>query len=171
MVVSGGLTAKQEAFVEAYLDCGFNSSEAARRAKYTGKANVIGPRLLAQVSIKAAIRQAMEQRAMPSYEVLARIADQARSTMEDFLNDAGDIDLNRARERGKLHLVKTRAVTKEGERIELYSAQSALELLAKHHGLLTDNIAISGDLTVKGYVSISPDDFDNEASNPPDSAV
>ncbi len=108
---------------------------------------------------------------MPATEVLARIAEQARGTMDDFLDEAGDIDLKRARERGKLHLVKSRAVTKEGERIELYSAQSALELLAKHHGLLTDNIAISGDLTVKGYAAVSPDDFDTDAADPPDRAV
>lgn len=165
-----GLTAKQQAFVEAYVDCGFNSSEAARRAKYTGKPNVIGPRLLAQVSIRAAVAQVMQERAMPSYEVLARIADQARSTMDDFLDEEGKIDLSRARERGKLHLVKSRSVTKEGERVELYSAQSALELLAKHHGLLTDNIAISGDITVKGYVSVTPDQWD-EPTDPPDSAV
>lgn len=155
-----GLTDKQRAFVEAYIDCGFNASEAARRAKYTGKPNVIGPRLLANVSIRAAVKEAMLERAMPSYEVLTRLADQASSTMEDFLNEEGKIDIKRARERGKLHLIKTRAITKEGERIELYSAQSALELLAKHHALLTENVNVSGELQVKGYVTVSPDEWD-----------
>lgn len=133
-----GLTTRQRAFVEAYLACGFNASEAARRAGYNGKSNVVGPRLLANVSIAAVVRQELAARAMPADEVLARLAEQARGTMDDFLDDAGDIDLTRARERSKLHLVKSRSVTKEGERIELYSAQTALELLAKHHGLLID---------------------------------
>lgn len=156
------LSAKQRAFVEAYLACGFNASEAARQAGYTGKANVVGPRLLANVSIRAAVQQGLSERAMPADEVLARLAEQARGTMDDFLGDAGDIDLTRARERGKLHLLKSRSTTKEGERIELYSAQSALELLAKHHKLLTDNIAVSGTLDVKGYTHVSPDDWTDE---------
>ncbi len=164
--MADGLTLKQQAFVEAYLDCGFNSSEAARRAKYQGKPNVVGPRLMANVSIKAAVQQAMEERVMPASEVLARIAEQARSTMDDFLDDAGDIDLKRGRERGKLHLVKARSVTKEGERIELYSAQTALELLAKHHGLLTENINVSGEIAVKAYAVVSPDEWDNQADAP-----
>lgn len=164
--MADGLTAKQQEFVEQYIDCGFNSSEAARRAKYQGKPNVIGPRLLANVSVRAAVAKALEERAMPANEVLARIADQARGTMDDFLDDDGKIDLKRGRERGKLHLVKSRSVTKEGERIELYSAQAALELLAKHHGLLTENIAITGDLTVKGYVSVNPDEWDETQDTP-----
>lgn len=159
--MADGLTLKQQAFVEAYIDCGFNASEAARRAKYQGKPNVTGARLLANVNIKAAVAQAMSERAMPSYEVLARLAEQARGTMDDFLDEDGSIDIQRARERGKLHLVKTRAITKEGERIELYSAQSALEILAKHHSLLTDNVNLSGEVNVKGYVTVSPDEWDS----------
>ena len=152
-----GLTAKQQSFVEHYVDCGFNASEAARRAKYQGKANVIGPRLLANVSIRAAVSKVLEERAMPASEVLARLAEQARGDMADFLNEAGDIDLAQARERGKLHLIKTRATTKEGERIELYSAQTALELLAKHHALLTEKIELNGETAVKVYAGFDPD--------------
>lgn len=134
--MSERLTTKQQAFVEAYLVCGFNATEAARRAGYSERtAYSIGWENLRKPEIAAAIQQGLADRAMPADEVLARIAEQARGTMDDFLDDAGNIDLSRARERGKLHLVKTRSVTKEGERIELYSAQSALDLLAKHHGL------------------------------------
>ncbi len=132
--MSEGLTTKQQAFVDEYLACGFNATEAARRVGYAYP-NKQGPRLLVNVGIARAIQQGLAERAMPATEVLARIAEHARGTMADFLDDAGDIDLTQARERGKLHLVKSRSVTKEGERIELYSAQSALELLAKHHGL------------------------------------
>ena len=168
--MADGLTGKQQAFVDAYLSNGFNATDAARRAGYADP-NRNAARLTVVNGIREAIQRGLTERAMPANEVLARIAEQARSTMDDFLDEEGKIDIGRARERGKLHLVKVRASTKEGERIELYSAQSALELLAKHHGLLTDNIAISGDITVKGYVSVSPDDFDNETPDSPDSAV
>lgn len=154
-----GLTPKQQAFVEAYLANGFNATAAARLLKYANPDRQ-GYRLLRNVEIAAAIRLELAERAMPADEVLARLAEQARSTMDDFLDGEGKIDLKQARERGRLHLVKSRSVTKEGERIELYSAQSALELLAKHHGLLTENIAISGEVAVKAYVHISPDEWD-----------
>lgn len=158
------LTGKRQAFIDAYLACGFNAAEAARQAGYSEKtARQQGQRLLTNVDIAAAIRQGLAERAMGAAEVLARLAEQARGTMDDFLDDDGNIDLRRGRERGKLHLVKTRSVTKEGERIELYSSQSALELLAKHHGLLTENIAISGDLSVKAYAVINPDQWDESA--------
>lgn len=142
-----GLTPKQQAFVEAYLAYGFNATEAARQAGYA-KPGQQGHRLLKNVEIAAIIQQGLAERAMPADEVLARIAEQARGTMDDFLDDDGKIDLARARERGKLHLVKARAETKDGERIELYSAQSALELLARHHKLLTDRIEHSGKIDV-----------------------
>jgi phage terminase small subunit len=145
--VAEGLTDKQRAFVEAYLANGFNATAAARLLKYANPDRQ-GYRLLRNVEIAAVIRQELADRAMPADEVLARLAEQASGTMDDFLDDAGDIDLKRARERGKLHLVKARSVTKEGERIELYSAQSALELLARHHKLLTDRIEHSGKIDV-----------------------
>jgi hypothetical protein len=143
--VAEGLTDKQRAFVEAYLANGFNAADAARQLKYAYPDRQ-GYRLLRNVEIAAAIHEALSERAMPASEVLARLAEQARGTMDDFLDDAGDIDLKRARERGRLHLVKSRSVTKEGERIELYSAQSALELLARHHKLLTDRVEHSGKI-------------------------
>lgn len=163
--MSNGLTDKQQAFIYAYLSNGFNATRAAIDAGYSEKtARSQGQRLLTNVDIARSVRDGMSALAMPAYEVLARIAEQARSTMEDFLDDAGDIDLKRARERGKLHLVKTRAVTKEGERIELYSAQSALELLAKHHALLTENVNLAGELKLKGYTTdASPDDWEDSA--------
>lgn len=154
-----GLTDKQRAFVEAYLANGFNAADAARQLKYAYPDRQ-GYRLLRNVEIAAAIREALSERAMPADEVLARLAEQARSTMDDFLDDDGKIDFGRARERGRMHLIKARSTTKEGERIELYSAQTALELLAKHHKLLTDNVAVSGDITVKGYANVSPDAWD-----------
>lgn len=154
------LTDKQRAFVEHYLVC-WNASEAARRAHYTGKANVVGPRLLANVSIQAAIQTRLAELKMSADEVLVRLADHARGSMDDFLDINGDIDLSIARANGKLHLLKSRSVTKEGERIELYDAQAALALLGKHHKLFTDVTEHQGEIGYKVYErsgDFNPDD-------------
>lgn len=79
---------------------------------------------------------------MSADECLVRLADQARGSLEDFITDDGTISIAAARAAGKLHLLKayTEPGEKSGGRIELYSAQSALELIGKHHKLFTDNI-------------------------------
>ncbi len=142
------LSDKQQAFIDYYFLCGFNATEAARRASYAHP-DVQGPRLLGNVGIRAEISRRMDEHAMPANEVLARLADMARSTMYDFLDDSGEINLKTARERGKLHLIKSRSTTDKGERIELYDAQSALVQLGKAHGLFTDKTEHSGTI---GYV-------------------
>lgn len=156
--MADGLTTKQQAFVLAYLANGFNATAAARTAGYPDRAaHVVGWENLRKPKIAALVQQGLAERAMPANEVLARLAEQARGTMEDFLDESGDIDLKQARERGRLHLVKTRAITKEGERIELYSAQTALEILAKHHALLTEKVELSGETAVKVYAGFDSD--------------
>jgi phage terminase small subunit len=147
-------TPKQRAFIEAYLTC-WNASEAARQAGYTGKANVIGPRLLANVSIKAAIKQRLDEKALAANEVLAIISDQARGDMGEFLDISSvafQVNLARAKEKGLTKLIKkvkqrtTTTLSKEGIEtetsdieIELYDAQSAAVHMGRHHALFTDN--------------------------------
>jgi len=132
------LTPQQARFVREYLR-DMHQRNAAIRAGYSEKtADVQASRLLTSVKVRAAVDLGFQFAAMPADEVLARLAEQARGSMEDFLDDSGKIDLKRARERGKLHLLKSRSVTKEGERIEVYSAKEALELIGKHHGLFVD---------------------------------
>lgn len=163
--MADGLNDRQTAFVNAYLANGFNATRAAIEAGYSEKtARQQAVRLLTNVYIAAAVKQGLTEYAMPAQEVLARLADQARSTMEDFLDESGDIDLKKAREQGRLHLIKAKSKTTTlyggSERIELYSAQSALEILAKHHALLTENVNLSGEVNVKGYANVSPDQWD-----------
>ncbi len=74
------LNPRQQKFVDAYLGpSNGNASDAARRAGYTGKPNVIGPRLLANVSIRAAIKRGLKRGAMPADEILQRVSDLGRS--------------------------------------------------------------------------------------------
>lgn len=143
--MSGDLTDKQRAFIDHYFQCGMNATEAAKRAGYSEKtARQMGAENLSKPVIRAEIDRRLDTAAMPANEVLARIADIARGSMADFLNDAGEIDLSQARKRDMLHLIKSRSTTKDGERIELYSKFDALTLLAKQHGLLVDRTELSG---------------------------
>lgn len=80
------LKGKQKAFVDHYLANGFNATKAALAAGYSEKtARSIGQENLTKPDIAAAIRQAFTDRAMPGDEVLIRLAEHARGTMEDFL--------------------------------------------------------------------------------------
>lgn len=137
------LSAKRQAFIEEYLQC-WNASEAARRAGYRGKANVVGPQLLANVSVQAAIKARLAEKAMTADEVLMRLAEHARGSMAEFIrvSETGTawLDLRAAEKAGKLHLIKSyqEASDKFGAKLELYDAQAALALLGRAHKLFTD---------------------------------
>lgn len=141
------LTDKQRLFVDHYLAC-LNGAEAARRAGYADSgARQEACRLLTNADIRATIDAALADAAMPASEVLARLTEQARASMEEFVTVRGrgvGLDLKAAKARGVLHLVKKYSKTKQGVTIELYDAQAALALLAKHHGLLVERHEHSG---------------------------
>lgn len=143
------LTAKQQAFINAYLANGFNATQAAIEAGYSEKtAYSIGSENLRKPEIKSVIDEALTAFAMPASEVLARLSEHARGTMADFLDENREtLDLAKADRASRLHLVKkfTHNVGKETENIsiELYDAQAALVQLAKVHGLLIDKTALT----------------------------
>ena len=131
------LSYKQRVFVEQYLKC-WNATEAARLAGYK-HSNVQGPRLLVNVGIQAAIEARLADLTMSANEVLVRLADQARSSMADFVyvTKDGQIKISLANA-AKLHLIRKISLTAEGGlQIELYDAQDALKLIGQHHKLFT----------------------------------
>lgn len=169
--MSEGLTNKQQAFIEHYLTC-WNATEAARRASYAYP-NVEGPKNLVKPSIAAIIRQRLAEFKMGADEVLARLSDQARGSLDDFIDVsepghgiegatdvieakaiAGGWKLNlvKAEQRGKLHLLKKIKSGQWGPEIELYDAQAALALLGRHHKLFTDMVEHGGKVEVE-YVN------------------
>jgi len=82
------LTNKQQKFVDEYLKC-FNATEAARRAGYkatNGSLATIGYENLRKVEISEKINQHLQASAMSVDEVLMRLGQQARGSMEDFLD-------------------------------------------------------------------------------------
>lgn len=85
------------------------------------------------------------------------------------------LDLDLARERGQLGLIRDYSwehearTTPDGDtinnykhKIKLYDAQAALVQLGRYHGLFTDKVDhnLSGEVAVKGYMHVSPDDWD-----------
>jgi len=138
-----GLTNKQKAFVEEYL-CDFNATRAAERAGYGGGDNVLGAqgsRLLKNVKIAKRISARLAESAMSADEVLARLADQARANIADFVTlnqETGEPRVDLRGVGGKTRLIKSIQQTAHGVRVELYDAQSALALIGKHHALFVD---------------------------------
>lgn len=153
------LTDKQAAFVEEYLT-DFNATQAALRAGYSEKsARAIGAENLTKPDISEAIKQRLNESAMLAEEVLSRLAAHARGNLADFItvtDDGPTFDFAKAERLGKMHLIKKlrtkKRMYKEGKGddaipvtvietdLELYDAQSALQLIGKHHGLFTDRV-------------------------------
>lgn len=135
------LTYKQRAFLNAYVQCGYNATEAARRAGYSKEtARQQGQRLLTNVDIQAELERRFAEQAMSADEVLARLAEQARGDMRDFVRTDADgtpTGFNLGPETPQ-HLIKKVTITEKGISFELYSAKDALELIGKHLKLFTE---------------------------------
>jgi hypothetical protein len=135
-----GMTGRQRVFVEEYLRC-WKAKEAALRAGYSEKnAANMGSLLLKRADVKGMIRERLAAEAMATEEVLARLAEQARGNLGEFLvieevdgREQVRFDWARLVREGKGHLL--RAVTMNGARIEFYDAQAALLFLAKQLGI------------------------------------
>lgn len=145
------LTNKQRVFIDEYLRC-FNASEAARRAGYTSKANVIGSQLLANPNIKAEIQARLAEVHMSADEALKLTADIARGDVAQLMEVSSvgfNLDMSKAQAAGLTGLIKkvkqktvTYLAKKESEEdrevteleIELYDRQAALRDILKIHG-------------------------------------
>lgn len=178
------LTAKQRAFVLAYLSNGFNATQAAITAGYSEKtAYSIGSENLKKPEIKIAIEAFFEENTMGAKEALYLLTQHARGDIGDLWNEeAGQIDWEAARKAKKTHLIKrmyhkttriTRGTGPNAEEtevfedtIELHDPQKAITLIGKQLGLFVEKTEthLTGDLNVKTYRGISPDDWDDSPS-------
>ena len=153
------LSYKQRMFVEAYLTT-WKPTEAARQAGYANPDRQ-GYRLLRYVEIQEAIEQRLKEKAMGADEVLARLAEQARVNIGDFISEAtipvidangelikelAAVNLNWDEIKKRGYLVKKITSTQNGPAIELVDNQTALIQIGKHLKLFTENI----DMTSAG---------------------
>jgi phage terminase small subunit len=78
-------TAKQQAFIAYFLGVSqWNATDAARRAGYAHP-NTEGNRLLLNAGVQQLISQRLDEISMSGREVVVRLTDQARATMDDFV--------------------------------------------------------------------------------------
>lgn len=149
------LTDKQEAFINEYLKC-WNATKAAIAAGYSEKtARSIGSENLTKPDILERIESRKKELTMSADEVLIRLSDHGRGDMSDFTNIRNGIpfvDLAKAEQAGKLHLLKKFKVTDKSVEIELYDAQAALVHIGRFHSLFTDKT----DLTSGGQPLNAP---------------
>jgi phage terminase small subunit len=178
------LSNRQQAFVNEYTRS-FNATKAATVAGYSAKtAYSIGSRLLKNVEVSTAIKEAVE---MPPDEVKARLADIARGDIADLMalstggftfellvrNEAGELVPNpktKLIRKIKQKVTTYLAKTEDGEdreiietELELYDAQAALVTLGKYHKLFIErtDITSGGNPIVQRIEVAIPPEEDN----------
>jgi len=149
------LTPKQRRFVEEYL-VALNATQAAIRAGYSPKtAYSIGMENLRKPQIAAAIQEAMKSRSARTevtqdrvVKELARVAFVDPVQVINFKTGAVLSDISED-DRAVLAGVKVKDGDTFTEReVKLCDKLRALELLGKHLGIFTDNVALKGMLPV-----------------------
>ncbi len=158
-----GLTPKQQAFIDAFLACGFNATEAARRAGYADPNNN-AHRLMVNNGIREEISRRMADMAMPADEALARLAEHARGDIREFVrtDEKGVPDGFSLSADRPLHRVKKVSVTDKGWSFEMYDAQAAIVNVLKVHGKFVDRVAIENELQAaldRLRTQLSPADY------------
>lgn len=151
------LNDKQIAFVEAYLQT-WNATKAAKMAGYSEKtAGSIGSENLQKPEIASRVRARLSEKAMKSDEVLARLAEHARSDIGELVDPATmTLDLKKALNEGNTRLVKKiKQTTITGDEkqteifeFEMYDAQAALVHIGKHLGLFTEKSEVEVEVTI-----------------------
>lgn len=144
------LNEQQRVFVVAFVgEANFNQTRAADLAGYGGtygSKRAIGSRLLTIVNINTVKDALLRSRIMPAHEVMARVSEDARASMEDFVDEHGDFSLREAKERGVLGAIKklkvrsgldSKGLPWTETSIELVDRQAALRDLLKAYGVTT----------------------------------
>ena len=153
------LTPKQQRFVAEYL-VDANATQAAIRAGYSQKtANKVGPRLLVNVGIAAAIATKQDKQLakleITAERVLQEIARLAFYQPKEFYNSDGsvkqmhDLSDDAAACIAQLDIILANIDAGDGKRdrmhrIKLADKLRALELLAKRFGLVKEQVEVTG---------------------------
>lgn len=211
------LTGKRLLFVQEFIklvaqERTFNATEAARRAGYSENGiRVTAHNLRHDPDIDKEIQAVIADQVMTADEVLVRLADEARGTIEDFIDIGANetyikqlegeienlqkiadkeantirerldtlkmiqearntidrlreqpyrINLKKAEERGKLHLIKGLKPNQYGIGLELHDAQAAKVHIGKVHKLFVDKHEVTGangEPLFKAYMDVDTD--------------
>jgi len=148
---------KRQVWLEEYFKC-WNATEAARRVGYKWP-DKQGPRNKALM--QAEIDARLDEMAIPANEVLARLGEQARADLGDYITQGGLLDWEKLKEHGLSRLIKKYKITQDAMgrikyEIEIYDAQAALMHLDRYHGG-DDGEAIEDRVTVN-FISNVDDD-------------
>ncbi len=154
--IINGLTLKQTAFIDKYIETG-NATEAAVFAYNVPDRDVAavrGSQLLRLRKIKAEVQRRLGNHIASADEVLSRLTTHARGDLTDLLQPDGSFNLRKARKSGASQLLKklkrkTRyEKDSEGnlspvieEEYEIHDPQAALEKLGRFHKLFSDNVS------------------------------
>lgn len=150
-----GLTALEQAFVDAYITCGENATAAAEKAGTGLPYNVVGYQILARPHVQLAIsaqRQELRAKTATADFVLAKLVDIASSTATDAYeqDDDGELRLKRLKDiKVPVQQVSIRR-NRNGEQevsIKTPPQTQALEMLGRHLALFTDNVHTTVSLT------------------------
>lgn len=155
------LKGKQLAFVKAYIgEAKFNATESARIAGYEGNENTlrsIASENLTKPNILKEIEKSLEGAGMSLNEIISRLAEMARGSLLDLLDDNGKLDIKEVKRNGKGYLLKELTVTRDttnkkiSYKYKIHDSQSALDKLARIHGLYQDKL----DVNHKGNVGVT----------------
>jgi hypothetical protein len=101
-------------------------------------------------AVKQAIEDFLEARVSSAAMVIDRMVEIATGDFTDFLTydterNRVTVDLAKAYREGATGLIRKVRMTKGSVEVELHDPLKALELLARHHGLLNDRQTISLD--------------------------
>lgn len=142
-----GLTPKQAQFVAEYL-VDLNATQAATRAGYSARtANEQGARLLANVSVRSALDEAMKERGertkITADDVLREITRLAMFDPADLTEVKSPEDIKALPEDVRRAIVGW-TWDKNGRFTIKLVKEGALEMLGRHHSLFKDRVEHSG---------------------------
>lgn len=146
----------QQDFVREYVR-DLNGTKAAMRAGYSKKTSAsIAARLLTKANIKAAIHERQNRRAekvdLKADDVvreLRKIAFQDLSGVIRLVNHQVYLTETAALTEDQMAAIESFEQTQHGVKVRLHSKEKALELLARHMGMLNDKLEHSGEIKVK----------------------
>ena len=150
------LNPRQQRFVQEYL-IDLNATQAAIRAGYSARtANEQGARLLAKVSVAAAVQAEMDKRAkrteITADRVLKELALLGFANAEEYfiwgpdgvtIKDSAELTPEQTAAVAEV----SQTVTEQGGtiRVKLYDKRASLELIGRHLGMFKDVVEHKGD--------------------------